>query len=73
MTVAELIKKLSGFNPDAQIGVIAHNRIYTEFHLSWGGPEGVTKETSEEANLYVTKLNDEEDAYVLSFSESEPE
>ena len=56
MKVKELIGKLEGFNPDAETGVIVHNKI-ERFSLTWGGgSEGETKADCKEVDFYVDSL-----------------
>ena len=55
MKIKDLIQKLSEYNQDAEISVIAHCKEYP-FSLSFGGAEGSTKETVTEVHLYVDEL-----------------
>ena len=56
MTIKELIEKLeNGFNPDAQVKVIAHCKKY-DFSISIGGCDGVTRDTAEDVSFYVDAL-----------------
>lgn len=51
----DLIKELENFNPEAEVGVIAHCKSFP-FSLSWGSSEGVTKETCDSISMYVDEL-----------------
>ena len=58
MTVEQLINKLHGFNPDAEVKVIAHCKV-EDFTLVWGGEdegEGGTKLNTSQVSFYVDRL-----------------
>jgi len=56
MKVKELMQKLSEYNFDAEMSVIAHN-YKEEFSITYGsGSEGETKENCKEVNFYVDRL-----------------
>ena len=56
LTVKELIKILLDYNMDAPITAIVNNRHYN-FTMTFGGSEGVSKETAEEVAFYIDELN----------------
>jgi len=55
MKVKDLIQELNEYNLDAEILVTAHCKEYP-FTLSYGGAEGVTKNTTNSVHLYVDEL-----------------
>ena len=56
MKVQEARDKLKDFNPDAEMGVIVHNKM-EQFTLTWGGGgEGETKSNCKEVNFYIDRL-----------------
>lgn len=56
MTVGELIKKLLEYNLDADVTVIAHDKIF-EFSLVFSGGDGVIKKNCNSVSFYVDDLN----------------
>jgi len=55
MTVKELIEKLTTYNMDAEVSVIAHNKPH-DFSLTYGGAEGCDKKTAPRVSFYVDDL-----------------
>jgi len=55
MKVKDLIQTLNEYNLEAEISVIANCKEYP-FTLSFGGSEGVTKNTTSSVHLYVDEL-----------------
>jgi hypothetical protein len=55
MKVKELIEKLNRFNPEAETSVIVNNQPEL-YSITFGGPEGSTKENCEDVNFYVDHL-----------------
>ncbi len=61
LKVSELIERLTEYNPEADVAVIAMNRRQ-DFSLTYGSCEGVTKETCDRVSFYVDGLNQSEAA-----------
>lgn len=59
LKVKELIQKLQEYNQEAEIYVIAHNKGY-QFSITYGGSDGVTKETCESVSFYIDDLSSAE-------------
>lgn len=55
----ELIRKLLEYNMDAEVDVVVHCKKY-DFSISYGGPEGETKEETKKISFYVDELCTEE-------------
>ena len=59
MIVSELIVKLSGYNQDATVDVIANNQVYP-FTLTHGSSDGCTAKNADTVSFYVDELCDAE-------------
>ena len=59
MKVKEIIKLLNEYNPEAEFGIITENKKQN-FNITYGSSEGVTKLNCEEVNLYIDKMNNNE-------------
>lgn len=55
MTVRELIEELKAFNQDAIVFI--GDNIGNELDISWGGPEGCTKEDCEDVGFNIKGKN----------------
>jgi hypothetical protein len=62
MKLKDLIEQLHQYNQEAEVSVIVHNK-HEDFSLVFGNSEGVTKETCENINFYVDRLNDDDEEY----------
>lgn len=59
MKVKELIEKLNEYNQEAELLVVAHNKV-EDYSICFGNSDGCTKQTCENVSLYLDKLNGNE-------------
>ncbi len=59
MKLIELIGRLTEYNPQAEVEVIAHNHSIP-FSLCHGGGDGCTKQNCDTVSFYVDELNTNE-------------
>ena len=60
MKLKDLMKQLCGYNQEADVSVIVHNKR-EEFSLSCGGGDGCTKENCSSVGFYVDNLNGQDE------------
>ena len=70
LRVKDVIKRLRNFNPEAEVGVIVHNKV-EDFTISWGGDmdrEGTSKSQTTGVHFYVDRLCQNENQPTLQHS-----